>query len=148
MAFVISAAVELLTPLFGSRRLDVLDGMVPHPGPQGPVGISRDGETMTLPWITMLWGHVERWAERQVAGRFPFARITIWGLFAAFVLTTFPNYSQINRMFKGEGNIWFWAAIAEKRNDLFKDMLKAYPPGYHESQGGGKRDGSDFAKFQ
>ena len=89
---------------------------------------------MTLPWITMLWGHVERWAERQVAGRFPFARITIWGLFAAFVLTTFPNYSQINRMFKGEGNIWFWAAIAEKRNDLFKDMLKAYPPGYHESQ--------------
>ena len=58
---------------------------------------------MTISWIISLAEHVNRWAERQVAGRFPFARMTLWGLFVAFVLTTLPNYPKAIRRGMGQG---------------------------------------------
>ena len=64
--------------------------------PEVPVAVPcHHGECMTLSWIRTLAERVNQWAEGQVAGRFPFARMTLWGLFVAFVLTTFPNYPRL-----------------------------------------------------
>ena len=94
---------------------------------------SRDGESMTKSWIISLAEHVNRWAEGQVAGGFPFARIALWGLFVAFVLTTLPNYPRLydEAWDKEQAS---WSALIEKRDDLFKDMLKTHPPGSHDAK--------------
>jgi hypothetical protein len=89
---------------------------------------------MTLPWITTVCEHVDRWAERQVAGRFPFASITLWALFVAFVLTTFPNYPRLLYDQAYDREQCSWSAIAEKRDDLFKDMLTTHEAGSHDAK--------------
>ena len=88
---------------------------------------------MTLSWIRTLAERVNRWAEGQVAGRFPFARMTLWGLFVAFVLTTFPNYPRLIYDKKLDEDWGPWSAIIEKRDDLFKDMLSSHPYGTHNA---------------
>ena len=88
---------------------------------------------MTLSWISMLAERVNRWAEGQVAGRFPFARMTLWGLLVAFVLTTFPNYPRLLYDKKLDEEWGAWSAIIEKRDNLFKDMLYSHVYGTHNA---------------